>query len=194
MTKDQLSKIREFSQRSMKKTLDPQHDFEHVERVRKNAIKIAKIVEVERKIDLNLLQAACLLHDLTYTKHKPSLVVYLFEGKYLEKIGPQILGEFEITKEDKKMASEAFLHHTHWFPLKGLLNVKNNGSIYTKILQDADAIDLFTGERWESLVRSRKKYLFYKLSWPITVFVIEYGRKNAEKFLNFPQIASHFLS
>lgn len=48
-------------------TYDPSHDFHHVDRVRKTALRIAKRVEDEQgegSIDMFVLELAALFHDL----------------------------------------------------------------------------------------------------------------------------------
>ena len=48
-------------------TYDPSHDFHHVGRVRKTALRIAKRVEDEKgagSIDMFVLELAALFHDL----------------------------------------------------------------------------------------------------------------------------------
>ncbi len=192
MTDDQLAKIHNFAKEEMAKTLDPSHDFDHVDRVRNKALKIARILKVDGEIDLNLLQAICLLHDLTFTKYEPNLKNFFLEGKHIEKIGSEVLEDFDIDGSEKDIMMEAFLHHTHWFIFRGLFNVTMDGTIYTQILHDADKIDIFSEERWESLLASRDKYLFYKLSWPAIALFVRLGRNNPGMFLNFPKVAKDF--
>ena len=192
MTGDKLIQICKFAKAEMTKTYDPQHDFGHVERVRKNALKIAKILKVHRKIDLNLLQAICLLHDLTYARHKPNFINFYLEGRFMRKIGAEVFEEFKINNRERKFMMEAFLGHTHWFIFRGLFKTKINSNIYTKILYDADKIDIFSNDRWVSLLSARRKYLFYRLSWPVIYSFVRLGKNNTGVFLNYPQVAKDF--
>lgn len=189
MTNTQLEKIKKFASRKMKDSLDPQHDFSHVDRVRKNALKIVKILKVDDKIDINLLQAMCLLHDITFTKYSPSLSTYLFEGILAEKVLSNILNKFELGIEEKSKITQAIVHHPLAFPLK---NLNRNRDLYTKILQDADTLDQFSPERLRSLQKAKEKYFHYKIISGIGGAVYRYCRKNIKKFLNLPKIAKSF--
>lgn len=192
MTGDQLKEIRQFAKKRMTKTHDPFHDFSHIERVRKNALKISKILKVDKRIDLNLLQTACLLHDLTYTRYEPGVINFFFEGKHMRKMGLEILDDFNIDNREKTILMEAFLRHTHWFIFRGLFKVKIKASIYTQILHDADKIDIFSKKRWERLREDKQKYFFYKLSWLLILIFVRLGKNNKGVFLNFPQVAKAF--
>lgn len=173
----------------MNKSFDPQHDFEHIERVRKNALKITKILRLENKVDKNLLQAACLLHDLIYSVYPPSFKIYLLEGYLTKKIVPSILDKIGVKEKDKTTIINSIGRHPHSFPLK-MLN--KNSDFYTKILQDADTLDLFNEERLKSFRRSSQKSIFHKILSILAVPVFKYGRINIKKFLNLPEIARNF--
>lgn len=189
MTEHQLLEIHRVAREEMGKSFDPQHDFSHVERVRKNALKIAKILRLEDELDGNLLQAACLLHDLAYSEYRPGLKTWLLEGYLSKGVIERALNRVEINDEDKNTLIKAIARHPYSFPLKRL---NRNRDVYTKVLQDADTLDSFSEERIENLRELSKKSIAHKVFFILVDFVFKYGRRNVEKFLNFPELAENF--
>jgi HD superfamily phosphodiesterase len=189
VTKNQLTKIRKFVYKKMKDVPDLQHDLEHVEMVRRNALKIVEILGLENDLDLNTLQAACLLHDLTFTEHDPSFKSYLLEGMILEKQLPPILDKFEVSEKDKARILEACVYHTFAFPFKRL---NKHRGLYARVLQDADLLELFNKKRIKKIEISKKKFLYYRLLSFVSGPALAFGRRNIRMFLNFPEIASEF--
>lgn len=188
MTKDQLSKIHEFVGKEMKRS-DIQHNFDHIDRVRKNALRIIRILGVEKKVDKNLLQAACLLHDLVFTEHAPGLVVYFFEGYLVKKKAQYILDAVGVGQKDQKIIINAIVRHSLSFPFRRL---NKNRDVYTKVLQDADTLDYFHSERIKNLKVASRKSPFYRILSLFSNLGFNYGKKNMEKFLNFPELATLF--
>lgn len=183
MTDKQLYEVEKFVFACMRNSLDEQHDFSHVDRVRKNAIKIAQKLRISKQLDLNLLQAMCLLHDYTYSKYKASIGVYIFEGKIIKSLLSSLLDDFGLSDSDKVELIQAVSLHPHSFPFRRLAF---KGSIYAKILQDADTQDFFYEKRVESFIHSNRKY---KITAPLSNLLVAYGRKNLGKYLNFPSIS-----
>ena len=102
---------------------DASHDFMHIERVRKNAINIAS---TELEADLNIIELAVLLHDVSDPK-------YSDDGKYMENY---IIGQLAISETSKDKLK------------KIIQSVSFNGgneivadSIEAKIVRDADRLD-----------------------------------------------------
>ena len=67
-----LLQIKQFCLVKYSLTKDKQHNLEHVKRVSQNAIKIVQYLGIEKVIDLNLLEAACYLHDVVISSNKGS--------------------------------------------------------------------------------------------------------------------------
>jgi len=186
MTEIQIKQIYKKAESLMRETLDPQHDFSHVSRVVKNALQIADLVDHKKEVDKNILQIACLFHDITFIRHKPSIKTWLFEGR----MAVRILRELEIldflSQEDLLKIEISIRHHGLSFPLRKL-NKKRD--LYCRILQDADTFDLFHEERIGNLKKSKKKTLFYKIIYIFHKPAAKFGKKKICYFLNFPHLA-----
>src|SRR3989344_9315002 len=101
MTKEQYLKIRKYTRKTMIKSLDSQHTFDHIERVRENALKIVELKNLQESVDLYLLQSMCLLQDLTLTKRRQGIVTYFLEGHFIKGIVKKALGQFELSKDEE---------------------------------------------------------------------------------------------
>lgn len=188
MTQQQLQKIREFAQEKMSQSLDEQHDWDHVLRVTRNALAIAKVLEV-KEIDLNLLKAICYLHDIAYNKHKPSLKVALREGKIAYNMLKKILPQFKLDKKETEIILNAVRRHPLAYPFRRLNKTQD---VYTKILQDADFIDSIDPSRVSKFVEPKQSQAFFirliKRLWDVEKKVAE-ARQKTEKYLNFSSLA-----
>jgi HD superfamily phosphodiesterase len=186
MTEIQIERIYKKAELLMRETLDPQHDFSHVLRVVKNALQIAELVDPKKEADKKILEIACLFHDITFIRHKPSLRTWLFEGR----LAIRILRELEIldflSQKDLLKIEIAIRHHGLSFPFRKLNRKKN---IYCQILQDADTFDLFHEERIVNLKRLEKKTFFYKFISILHKPAAKFGKKKICYFLNFPHLA-----
>ena len=174
----------------MGKTLDPQHDFSHVQRVMENALKIVDVLNLENKIDINILKIACLFHDIAFTQYKPSFLTWILEGKYSVRILRELNILFFLNKKEISLVEQAIRYHGLAFPLRRL---NRKRSLYCQILQDADMLDQFSQERIENLRKPKKKssffcYVIHALHKP----ALRFARKNIRFFLNFPQLAKNF--
>jgi hypothetical protein len=185
--RDELLRIKKFVKTEIGRGRDPQHDFGHLDRVAKNALKIVNILKI--KLDESVLVTACYLHDLNHRAGHPSLLNYFSETKTLKRILPGILGKFKLSRKEKKIISEAIYNSPYSFPFRKLNKKKD---LYSQVLQDADTIDFFSPEREKSFLRARKKFIFYKFLSPFSFWALGYGRKNLEKYLNFTQLAERF--
>lgn len=187
MTNEELDNIRDYAIKIYGKA-DPQHGFSHVERVSENASKIVSHLKI-KKIDSNLLKAACYLHDIpeTLMPGGPFIKHYL-EILAVKIYMPDILKKYVHDGKERKILFRAIVRHTFSIPYR-ILNKK--GGKYTKVLQDADSIDYYNPIREKSLMANRNRYIFYFIiSLPAKKY-LEYGRKHMDKYLNYPELANY---
>ncbi len=184
----QLQSIQEFVYSESVNIADPQHSLDHAHRVKFNAIKIAKILKLEKDLDLNLLTGMSLLHDMHYSQHKPGIKTYLFERRLAKKYLKKYIAQFNIKEEEEKLIIEAITNHPHSYPLRRLNRKKNH---YTKILQDADTLDFFSDSRLKSLDVSKQKFFFYKFIWFLGQKLYLRDKKKINKFLNYPELVKY---
>lgn len=182
--------IRAFALSRMAKLKNANHNDVHITHVENNANSIVKILGVEKIVDRNVLQVACLLHDLTYTAKKPSIYTYIFEGHIVRKIVREVLEKFSIPEKSKEIIVEAVYHHAHSFPFRRL---NKNHDIYSKILQDADTLDFFDCLRLKMYIKEHDKGIFRNQRKFISSKMVEYGVNNLDKFLNYPMLAKSFF-
>lgn len=160
MNEHTLNQIKKTAKIAMSNTLDAQHDWSHVVRVKLNALRIVEILNI-KGLDLNLLEAICYLHDWAYTAHKFSLKTFFWEGAMAVNLLKKELDAFTLTVSEKKLILEAIRHHTLAVPFRRL-NRKRN--LYCQILQDADLLDMFNSARLKIFkTRSRSNPLFIRL-------------------------------
>lgn len=186
MTNKELERIKETVLKRLKDH-DIKHGPDHLRRVTKNALKAVKILNLEKKIDLNLLQAICLLHDITYVqpKFKYRLADYVLERSIATRVLYPILKSLSINQSDSKKILQACSKHPHSFPFKRL---NKSSDYYTKILQDSDTIDFFNQKRVTQFKRQIKPSFISGLIKPFFNPYINYGRKNLKRYLNYPQL------
>jgi len=189
MTNQKLQEIVLFAKKKMDKSRDPQHDFGHLERVAQNALKIVQILKLEKGVDINLLQAICYMHDLTYVRYRPSLMTYLFEGYLIRGRLREVYRTINVDPQEKKIIHRAIVKHPHSFPFR-LLN--KDDTLYTKILQDSDTLDFFRGRRIKKFKDSHSSSLFDWFWQAIIDLVTKRGTENISVYLNFPEIADNF--
>jgi len=189
MTQKQLVQIKKYCLEKMALSQDPQHDIGHIQRVKQNALKITDLLNLKSKLNLNLLQAICYLHDIHYSNLIPSLKAHLTEEKILQQTLPRVIKQFDIFSKDQEIILDAIYNSPHSFPFKKL---NPQGSYYLKILQDADTIDYFSPERLVSLKQAKKKFFFYRLVSLFSGPVLRFGLKNLKNYLNYPHLAPNF--
>lgn len=103
-------------------------DYSHVMRVFKNAVLIA---QSEEGVDMDVLKAACLLHDIAYSKK-------FFEEEYAktsEDIAKKMLSEKDFNTEKIEKILNVIRHHNIW------VDYSTDVEVETKILRDADRLD-----------------------------------------------------
>lgn len=124
MTKKQIiNQTEQFVREISKKIKTPYHGFTHVDRVRKNILKIARA----EKADLFLAEITALLHDVGRIKkgdHGDNSAI--IAKKYLKQFS-------EIENKDKEKIIIAVQEHNKPF----------SNSFLGKLLQDADKLDGF---------------------------------------------------
>lgn len=186
MTKEQFKKIDDYVKKATK-NVDSQHGYTHLTRAKNNALQIVKLLNISSKIDINLLQAACLLHDIHHIKYKPSILNWIRESRLLHKILPSILEQFNLTESDRYILSEAVYNHTLSFPFRRL---NHKYSLYAQIVQDADTLDFISEIRVFDLNKNKNKFKIYRF---LSIFsgLARYGRKRIKNFLNLPQIVDY---
>jgi len=183
-------KIEAFALSRMSDLKSVSHNDYHVIRVKDNALKIAKLLGVEGRLDKNLLAAICFLHDFTYSIRKPNIYTYIFEGRIERRMIRTALKKFDISDETKEIMIDAVFRHTHSFPFKKL----NKGhSLYAKILQDADTLDFFDKTRINYFLMMGNHGFFKGIRKSFINALIRYGVNNLGAFLNFPALAKTFF-
>ena len=187
---DVYRQIKAYALSHMSKIKSDNHNDKHVVRVKNNALKIVKILNLENQVNDNLLKAICLLHDFTYTIRKSNLYTYIFEGRIEAKIMHLLLDKFDLSNGTKKIIIDAVSSHAHSFPFRRL---NRGGNVYTKVLQDADTLDFFDCLRIKMYIKEHDKGLFRKLKRKISAKVVEYGVYNLGTFLNYPILAKTFF-
>ena len=104
------------------------HDYAHVMRVFQSAVLMA---QYEAEVDMDVLKAATLLHDMAYGKR------FYKKDHSLEsaKLSKEVLSRKQFTKEQIEHIIRCIEQHNIW------VKVDPNSSIETKILRDADRLD-----------------------------------------------------
>ena len=188
-----LKKIKRFSELTLADSTNPLHDSNHIERVRNNADLIVKTFAFENNIDINLLHAACYLHDIPVNLQKKyflgTIGKHIFEIIIIKKHLPFILDKFNLSSYERSVLSESLLNHTFSIPYRQL---NKKGIIYTKILQDADSIDYFSYQREKKLKSIRINSPFYFILSLFSPLYFKLGRKIIRYFLNYPKIAYQY--
>ncbi|MCD6434630.1 MAG: HD domain-containing protein [Candidatus Diapherotrites archaeon] len=149
--KEFIEKLR-YELKKSAATLATGHDIEHLQRVLKNGLLIAKKL---RGIDKEILIASLLLHDADRSDEK----------RHAEKsaeLAEKILSTMKIPKEKISIVKEAILHHSRSDVKSG------NKSIYAQILYDADKIDGIGNEgikRVEEIAKAKNWTKEYAAKW-----------------------------
>lgn len=190
LNEETYKSIEAFALSKMSDLKSVSHNDYHVVRVKDNALKIAKLLGVEERLDTKLLAAICLLHDITYSVRKSNIYTYTFEGRIERRMIRTALKKFDIPDETKEIIIDAVFRHAHSFPFKRL----NKGhSLYAKILQDADTLDFFDRSRINYFLVGENKGLFKGIKKGLTNSLIRYGVSHLGVFLNYPSLAKIFL-
>jgi len=112
---------------SIFKNIGPSHDWQHVERVLKTAIEIAR----KEKADVDLVKIAVYLHDIGRKDLKEKNYDHAIEGA---KIARKILGKYNLKPEQVENICHCI--ETHRFRNEKIPKTKE-----AKCLHDADKID-----------------------------------------------------
>ena len=120
---NQLEKLKKFAQKKIKNN-DPAHDFEHIMRVYRNAERICKSEDGNKK----LILSAVLLHDVIKTVNQKDSALKS------AKLSKKILSDYSFSNDEIIIICDAINDHSF---SKG----KTPSTIEGKILQDADRLD-----------------------------------------------------
>ncbi len=104
------------------------HDYSHIMRVFKYAVLIA---QAEDNVDMDVLKAAALLHDIAYAEN-------FVEGEYAKKsesIAKNLLQEKYFSEDKIEKILNTIRDHNIW------VQFNRDVDIETKILRDADRLD-----------------------------------------------------
>lgn len=129
MTKNEVVKQVEEKARVFFKTANGCHDWSHIERVRRNALRIAQ----EEGADLFLVELSVLLHDIGRNKEmrNKGRICHAEIGAVMAK---QILLEYGLSRGQIGIVTNAIRAHR-------FRNEHKPESIEAKVLQDADKLD-----------------------------------------------------
>jgi uncharacterized protein len=121
-----LKKLEEYVKNNIEN--DTAHDFEHIKRVLKNAIKIAR----KEKVDVRMIIASVLLHDIvSYPKSDPRSKNSSLESAIKAR---KILKKYYFNSDEIEVIANAIRDHSF---SRGVIPQTLEG----KILQDADRLD-----------------------------------------------------
>ena len=183
MTTGQLKEIEDYSKKIISSKNIPQHTWGHIIRVRKNALKIVKILNL-KNMDLNILEAACILHDVPVIIAKHSwLAGHFLERQSIKLYLPVLLTKLGVSEIEKKILFNAIYNHPFSIPYRHL---NKNKDIFTQVLQDADSLDYFSKEREMEFRSSNNMTYLYRLVIRFSKRYFLFGRKHIHLFLNFP--------
>ncbi len=128
------------------------HDYYHLDRVRDNAMKIAKEVDCDKEV----LEAAALMHDIGYKNHEKDHKIHY---KFSMEIAEEWLPKAGFPKEKMKDVLEVIRLHDnyHWHK-----DGEKTNHTETKIIQDADRIDALG-----AIGISRITYYYGERGWAI---------------------------
>ena len=150
MTQEQFDCLFNKARELMNKTLDPVHDWAHIERVLVNVKRIKELLpEIKvRGLNNKILKLAVAWHDISYTKHKATFIQYIIEVWRSRRIIYKYFNRAEVDKKETDFIYNIIFHHdwTEIFILKWIVLNKRR-SIYHQIVQDADTMDCFSGLR-----------------------------------------------
>jgi len=191
MSQDQFESLFNKAKELMQRTLDPVHDWFHIERVLANAEKIFNLLSEEKRktIDRKILKLAIAWHDISFIKHKASPWQYLFEGWRAKKIAKKYFKQFGLAKKEIRLLADIILRH-NWIEkfiyIRMFLSKKR--SICYQIVQDADTLDYFHQDRIEQAKMMVKNSLFRRnLMNLLKPIFINYFYKHKRYFLNLKE-------
>lgn len=131
LQRNKFQKIKEIVEKEMR-GISPSHDFSHIMRVYNLCVSIAK---EEKNVDLEILKASALLHDIARRKEDFDKTGKIDHAVLSAKMAGRILNGLNYSKE--KIEKIKHCIETHRF--KGKFKPK---TIETKFLFDADKLDV----------------------------------------------------
>lgn len=131
MEEKNFQKIKDIAKKEIGNTPDPAHDMSHVMRVYNLALNIA---EYEGDVDLDVLQAAALLHDIGGHKEMSDPSGKTDHAIASAKMAAPLLKNLDFTAEKIKHIQDCIISHRY--------KTENKPeSLEAKILFDADKLD-----------------------------------------------------
>jgi len=183
MTASQLKEISSYIDALFSRNVHHVHNRNHLIRVVENARRISMVVK-PKQLEPFVLEATCLLHDITHQYYKNGLFNYLFERRLARKALTELLPQFKLNASDKRIIITAIANHPFSIPFR---NLHKNGDVYTKILQDADSLDYFHPERVTAV--GKKLHLPDRVVTIILRPLSRWARNHIGWFLNYPKLA-----
>ncbi|MBW3015663.1 HD domain-containing protein [Candidatus Woesearchaeota archaeon] len=133
MRQELRSKVEKFAKRYCKKASDDPNLWEnHVQLVRKFALRLAELEEADKEV----VEISALLHDIGKDKARKqhSKRSYELSKRFLEKIN--------LSEKKKKLILKCILKHSNRFS-------DEDNEIEVKVIQSADALGTFFDEEWQ---------------------------------------------
>jgi hypothetical protein len=161
MTLEQFQKLEAEARILMAETRDQNHDWGHVEMVLQNAELIKKELKAEAIIGLDefLLKTAVLWHDISFSRYSMNFIQYFREAIRSMKIAKKYFQKAGLIKGEIKLLSDVIKRHP-WSSF-GILNKKR--SIYHRIVQDADTIEIFSYKRYLQAIKTAERSLLWRM-------------------------------
>lgn len=191
MSQEQFEGLFNKAKKLMQKTLDPVHDWLHIERVLVNAENIFNLLSAkqQKKIDKKILKLAVAWHDISFTKYKASIWQYLVEGWRARTISKRYFKKFGLANKEIKLLADIILRH-NWvekFILVRIFLIKKRSLCYA-IVQDADTLDYFHQDRikqaWETI---KDSWIKRNLMDSLKPFLVNFFYKHKSFFLNLKE-------
>jgi len=184
MTDEQFDYLYNKAKELLKNTRDPNHDWQHMQRVEENALRIKKLLGVE--IDERILRIASAWHDISYAFYKANVFQFILEGPRGARKFKRYANQAGVNRKETELLSDIIWHHDIYKESR-LVNRKR--SAYHKIIQDADFLEEFN----EGRMKNAQKMAESSLYWRFVIKIIKpiffnWLKKNKDKFLNFKQV------
>ena len=163
------------------------HAFDHLQRVHKFAMNIAK---TEKSVNYKILDAAAWFHDLA--RPLESQGKCKCHAEHGAKIVIPILKKLKFSENEIKQVSEAIAVHRY-------STGKKAESIEAKILQDADRLDAigaisvarifsYGGREGRSIENGVKRFYFKQIKLKPSTFITKTAKKIAERKYNLTKL------
>lgn len=166
MNKSTIKKIEDFAKEYCKKDKeDPELWEGHVQLVRKYAIKLAEIENVDRDV----VEIAAILHDIGKDKGREK------HNERSYKLSKEFLKEIELPQDKKDLILKSVLKHSSRF-------LGEDNEIEVKVVQCADKLGVLFHDEWQEYSRKHfpKEELIEKYKKTLNKLNLDSARKIAE--------------